>query len=58
MNSLENKQLLLKEPPTRENRIWVRITEACNVKCVFCLDVDAQNGKLVDDSVIRKAIRE
>ena len=55
---MPNKKLILKEETTRENRIWVRIAAACNVKCVFCLDADAQNGKLIDDSEIRNKIRE
>ncbi len=51
-----NNKLLEKETTTRENRIWVRIAAACNVKCVFCLDADAQNGKLIDDIEIRQKI--
>ncbi len=50
---MENN-LLEKEKSTRENRIWVRIAAACNEKCLFCLDADAQNGKLIEDEKIRK----
>ena len=50
---MENN-LLEKEKTTRENRIWVRIAAACNEKCLFCLDADAQNGKLIEDEKIRK----
>lgn len=50
-------KLLSKEQTTKENRVWVRITAACNVKCVFCLDSDAQNGNLIDDAKIREEIR-
>ena len=50
--------LLSKEITTRENRIWVRIIAACNVKCIFCLDADAQNGTLIDDAKIREQIRD
>ena len=50
--------LLSKETTTRENRIWVRIIAACNVKCIFCLDADAQNGTLIDDTKIREQIRD
>ncbi len=49
--------ILQKEAATKENRIWVRITAACNVKCVFCLDSDAQNGQLIDDAKIRDEIK-
>jgi len=42
--SMENKQNLLeKEKTTKQNRVWVRIASACNNKCIFCLDSDAQN---------------
>jgi tRNA A37 methylthiotransferase MiaB len=37
------KNLLDKEKTTKQNRIWVRISSACNNKCNFCLDSDAQN---------------
>ena len=50
--------LLHKEETTRENRIWVRIIAACNVKCIFCLDSDAQNGTLIEDTLIRQQIRD
>ena len=50
--------LIEKERTTRENRVWVRIAAACNVKCVFCLDADAQNGKLISDDTVRKEIRD
>lgn len=30
-----------------QKRHWVRITRACNQKCNFCLDKEAQNGTLV-----------
>lgn len=55
---MENNTLIAKEATTQENRIWVRIIAACNVKCIFCLDADAQNGKLIDDALIRQQIRE
>ena len=48
--------LLSKEKTTRENRIWIRIIAACNVKCIFCLDSDAQNGTLIDDAKVRDEI--
>lgn len=54
---MENN-LLEKEKTTRENRIWVRIAAACNEKCLFCLDADAQNGKLISDEKIRKEMRD
>lgn len=42
---MENRQnLLSKEKTTKQNRVWVRIASACNNKCIFCLDSEAQNG--------------
>jgi len=56
---MENKQNLLnKEKTTKQNRIWVRIASACNNKCVFCLDSEAQNWTFPEDSKIKKEIKE
>jgi len=55
---MENKQnLLLKEKTTKQNRVWVRISAACNNKCIFCLDSDAQNGILIDEKIVKEKIR-
>lgn len=54
---MTNTNLITKEQTTRENRFWVRITAACNEKCLFCLDADAQNGKLIADDIVREKIR-
>jgi MoaA/NifB/PqqE/SkfB family radical SAM enzyme len=54
---MSNPNLIAKEQTTRENRFWVRITAACNEKCLFCLDADAQNGKLIADDIVREKIR-
>jgi tRNA A37 methylthiotransferase MiaB len=35
--------LLSKEKAIKQNRVWVRIAAACNNKCVFCLDSNAQD---------------
>ncbi len=52
------ENLLAKENTQKQNRIWVRISAACNNKCIFCLDSDAQNGKLIDEDIVKKEIRE
>ncbi len=52
------KNLLKKEKTIKENRIWVRIAAACNEKCLFCLDSEAQNGKLIDESIVKQQIRD
>lgn len=56
---MKNKtNLLAKEKTTKQNRIWVRIASACNTKCVFCLDSDAQNGTFPDVEYVEKQISE
>jgi len=40
---VNDTNLIFKEKTQKENRIWVRISEACNNKCLFCLDELAQN---------------
>lgn len=55
---MENKSnLLAKEKTTKQNRVWVRIASACNVKCVFCLDSDAQNGTFPEDDHVKSQIK-
>ena len=54
MNNINN--LLEKEKTTKENRVWVRISAACNNLCIFCLDSDAQNWKLISEEKIKKEI--
>ncbi len=52
------ENLLSKEHTTKQNRIWVRIASACNVKCVFCLDSDAQNGTFPSEEQVKKEIKD
>jgi len=55
----DNKDnLLAKEQTTKQNRVWVRISAACNNLCIFCLDSDAQDGKLIPEEYVKKEIRE
>jgi tRNA A37 methylthiotransferase MiaB len=56
---MENKSnLIAKEQTTKENRIWVRISSACNNKCVFCLDENAQDGTLVSEDTVKANIKK
>ncbi|NCP76639.1 hypothetical protein GW830_00630 [bacterium] len=48
--------LLSKEKTQAQNRVWVRIASACNNKCIFCLDSDAQNGTFSDETEVKKQI--
>jgi len=41
----------------QQKRTWVRISNACNSKCLFCLDSDSQNWSLVEDKKIKEEIR-
>lgn len=50
--------LISKEKTTKENRVWVRIASACNNKCIFCLDENAQDGTLVDEQIVRENIKK
>lgn len=56
---MDNNEIRLqKEKTTKENRVWVRIASACNIKCIFCLDESAQDGTLVPEDKVKKQIRE
>lgn len=56
---MENKQNLLdKENTTKQNRVWVRIASACNNKCIFCLDSEAQNWTFPKEEIIKKQIND
>ena len=35
------------ERVANETKHWVRLTAACNSKCVFCLDAEAQDGRFM-----------
>jgi len=55
---LNKKNLLSKEKALKQNRIWVRISSACNNKCIFCLDSDAQNWTFIEEDIIKKQIKD
>jgi len=56
---MENKEnLILKEKTQKQNRIWVRIASACNNKCIFCLDSDAQNWTFPSEEKIKNEIKK
>lgn len=38
---------LANEAVASETKHWVRLTAACNSKCVFCLDAEAQDGRFM-----------
>ncbi len=49
--------LIAKESTTKQNRVWVRISAACNNICIFCLDSDAQDGKLIPQDTVKEQIK-
>lgn len=48
---------LAKEEAVLERRHWVRLTKACNNRCLFCLDTDAQDGSTLPLEAIKAEIR-
>lgn len=50
--------LEIKESAAQEVRKWVRLTSACNNRCMFCLDQDSQDGTLVPTEQIQREILE
>lgn len=41
----------------RKNHKWIRISNVCNNKCLFCLDTDSQDGTFIDEQEIKRQIR-
>jgi MoaA/NifB/PqqE/SkfB family radical SAM enzyme len=46
-----------RERAAQEKRRWVRITRACNNRCLFCLDADIQTGEFLDPAGLKKEIK-
>ncbi|MEW6203381.1 MAG: radical SAM protein [bacterium] len=47
----------VKEQAILEKRHWVRLTKACNNRCLFCLDTDMQDGTILPAEEVKKEIR-
>ncbi len=45
------------EHSASEKRHWVRITRACNNRCMFCLDRDSLDGTLLDMEAVEADLR-
>jgi len=41
------KRISIQDKVAVQKRHWIRLTKACNNRCVFCLDSDSQNGSFV-----------
>lgn len=54
---MPNKQnLISKEKTQKQNRVWIRIANTCNNKCIFCLDSNWQNGTFPSEAKVKKQI--
>ncbi|OQB09494.1 MAG: Cyclic pyranopterin monophosphate synthase 1 [Candidatus Omnitrophica bacterium ADurb.Bin205] len=53
---MENYNLFKKEKAVKIKRQWVRLTRACNNRCLFCLDNEAQDGSCIDFSIIKDTL--
>jgi len=51
---LDEEKNRIKDAAAERKRHWVRITRACNNRCLFCLDRENQNGSIfpVDEVVV------
>ncbi|HOU54656.1 MAG TPA: radical SAM protein [Myxococcota bacterium] len=56
MTSLDS--LRARQEAVGEQRLWVRLTRACNNRCLFCHDVGAQNGTIVPEEEVLARLRE
>lgn len=50
--------LISKEKTQKQNRVWVRISNSCNNKCIFCLDSYSHNWTFVNEDIIKKQIED
>jgi len=46
-----------REQAAWEKRHWVRLTFACNNRCLFCLDSDVQTGRVLDAGRLREDLK-
>ena len=54
---MKNNNLKLKDEVVEEKRHWVRITSACNNNCLFCLDSENHNGKIIPFKEVVKDLK-
>ena len=54
---MKKNNLKLKDKVAEEKRHWVRITSVCNNNCLFCLDSENQNGKIVPFKEVVKDLK-
>jgi len=55
---VDKLKLINKEKAVKQNRVWVRISNACNNNCIFCLDSHSHNGTFIDEEKVKKQIKE
>jgi len=52
----EAVRVALREEAAHDARNWVRLTYACNDRCIFCLDSDSHDGEMRDPEAIKRQI--
>ncbi|MEW6074769.1 MAG: radical SAM protein [Candidatus Omnitrophota bacterium] len=46
----------MSKSPSEEKRLWVRLTKACNNRCLFCLDYESQDGSCIELSLVQSEL--
>lgn len=54
--SVSEERVAQHEDAAHEKRNWVRLTFACNDRCVFCLDSDTHDGQMRDADEVKRQI--
>jgi MoaA/NifB/PqqE/SkfB family radical SAM enzyme len=54
--SVADERVTQHEDAAHEKRNWVRLTFACNDRCVFCLDSDTHDGQMRDADEVKRQI--
>lgn len=55
---MNRAKLRAREESSSVKKHWVRLTRACNNRCVFCLDKEPQDGSVLTLKQIRKSFSE
>ena len=55
---MSNNNLQIKDKVAQEKRHWIRLTRVCNNNCLFCLDKENQNGKIIPVGEVMKKLEQ
>ncbi|MBT3220810.1 MAG: radical SAM protein [Proteobacteria bacterium] len=53
----QEKEVLLKEAIATQPKHWIRLTTACNNRCLFCLDANTPRDREFDEESIKEELR-